>query len=238
MQIFTTVFISFILTISSPCVFAIKVSKETIEQGRQLMVEVDHGASQFLELSERVQAIITSYGPHSAFIIFPHLTSMNESIKRVVSSLSISKAYLTSLEKIVDNDPEWKVKKALKTIALPTGTPGQSIAIGNLGDIPGCSGGAGILAVLQEQKDEHLTELADKADKDISEFLQKALSYQTLNNSLKNYIDQNGIDDVLKIWNYLKEINKLLNELIILTRSFPVSFKSFLEKTFTYFSSP
>ncbi|WOG26898.1 hypothetical protein [Endozoicomonas sp. 8E] len=237
MKTFTTVFISFILTIPPPFVFAIKISKETIEQGRQIIDDIDSEGSQFLELAERVQAIITSYGPQSAFIIIPHLVPMNKSIERIVSSLSIRQAYLISLRTTVENDPEWKFKKALKAKSLPTGTPGQSIAIASLGSVADRSMGAGILAFLQEQNDERITELAQKVDKDSSEFIQKALSYQTLNNSLKEYIDQNGIDDVLMIWNYLEEINKLLNELITLTKSFPISFKLFLEQAFTHFSS-
>ncbi|WP_257281697.1 hypothetical protein [Endozoicomonas sp. ISHI1] len=237
MRIFSTIFISFILIFPSPNVFAIKISKETIDQGRQLIGDINSRGTQFLELAERVQTIIKSHGPQSIFIIIPHLVSMNESIEKVVSSLSISQAYLTSLRTTVESDPEWKFKKALKAIALPTGTPGQSIAVGKLGDIAGFPVDTGILAVFQEQ-DDGLTELAKKTDKDHFEFIQKVLSYKTLNESLKEHIDQHGIDDVSKIWCHLEEINKLLDELITLTKSFPMNFKLFLEQAFTHFSSP
>ncbi|WP_257287360.1 hypothetical protein, partial [Endozoicomonas sp. SESOKO2] len=106
MQIFSTIFISFILIFPSPNVFAIKISKETIDQGRQLIGDINSRGTQFLELAERVQTIIKSHGPQSIFIIIPHLVSMNESIEKVVSSLSISQAYLTSLRTTVESDPE------------------------------------------------------------------------------------------------------------------------------------
>ncbi|WP_422135216.1 hypothetical protein [Endozoicomonas sp. ALD040] len=235
MQTFTTVFISVILIVSSPFVFAIKISEEHLKQGRQLIDDMDRRGSEFLELAERVQTIITTFGSQSIFTIIPHLVSMNESLERVFSSLSMSKAYLATLTKTVTNDSELLAKKAFERMKVSAGNPGQSVAMGRLFSVAGVSGDASFSGTFQEHKCGTLTELADKADKDSSEFSQKALSYQILNNKLKEYLDQNDTIDVSETWSYLEEINKLLNELTTLTKSFPNSFKLFLEQALTYF---
>ena len=252
MQKLSTIVLLIVMSISSPCTFAIKFSKQTEQQGRDLIEELDKRGRIFQELAGRVNGMMSTIGPQSVFFIAPHLNLMGSSLEAVVSTLTNITTYSKSLEKIIEDDPERKLTQTLKPIAMPGRKPGQTIAIGDLGgdiaiaigDLGGATGcslditePSFFIAYMQEQEDSQIGELCDNLSHSLEEFKKQALSYKGLSTSLKRYLDEFGTDDVLKIWSDLQQMKQHIDELIKLTNLLSENYDLFMKQVFTHFTA-